>query len=137
MEQDRVQAQERGGEMKKKGEISIISKFGGVRLKGSEEWLNPIPDIKEGIMTDLKAGMMAELTLDENNKITDYDFEETKTEPAKKVQDYYEDRSQSIIRQSCLKCACEVIKLPAGITVSEGSKQITDLAERFETWVLR
>ena len=64
--------------MMKTGKINFVAKTGGIKLEGSDEWLNPSEKAKEYVKPELK-GKTVELDLDDKGKVFSF-IKEVKTE---------------------------------------------------------
>ena len=127
--------------MEIKGKVLMISKYGGVKLAGEDLWHNPLPQIKESILSDLHLGDDVVLQL-ENGKIKDWDTNPettTKTTPSQTTTNTYTTTSKDkcIIRQSVLKSASSMISINPEKPVSPQLEVVLSIAERCYEWVTK
>jgi len=57
----------------KQGKIKIVAKTGGIKLEGSDEWINPNPQYKQTLidLADTVRGKNCKIILDSNGLICD------------------------------------------------------------------
>jgi hypothetical protein len=114
------------------GIVKFVAKTGGLKLEGSEEWYNPVNELKNQVNLNLK-NQAVELSLDEKKKITSIklinepipqeDYEMVKKES-------HSDRKELLmIRQTCIKAAAE-------IAAGQGNNW-KNYADDMESWILR
>jgi hypothetical protein len=107
---------------KKTGIVSIVAKTGGIKIEGSDEWLNPTKECKDYVKPEFK-GQLVELSMIEGDK---FNYIKIINGPAKGSQP---DTEILIIRQCCIKAAAEL----AGHT----SQSWKEIAESMEIWITR
>lgn len=125
--------------MKKKGVVEKVSKIGGIILKEEPgKWMNPVSEEVAATVSKQLEGKEVEFEVDEQNKYSS--FQAAVSEPTRSsVANYLDPREQSIVRQTCLKVAAELIKemIPAQQTKEGFMKTFFEMAEEAEVWVHR
>ncbi|MCK5281845.1 MAG: hypothetical protein KAK00_00385 [Nanoarchaeota archaeon] len=128
------------------GTLKIVASTGGLKLFGSDKWINPAQKVTEDGMKHLESlkSKKVLIKLNDNGKYvnidicTDHDTKSTQNSAPRPMSP--PDTQTSIIRQSCLKVAGEVMKTrlkQVDDTTEQLSMLTIDMAERFESWVTR
>ena len=139
--------------MNKIGTLKIVASTGGLKLLNFEDWLNPAQKVTPSGIEHLKAlkGKKVSIDFNDNGKYVSCnlcsDNVDIKSCPSTENNSLQSPNTQtsiarqsSIVRQSCLKTAGEVMKSlnsTAGYDAGMLSKETIKVAENFETWVNR